>query len=254
MSWCAAAWRLFGLERRLWPAGVDSERRMPLTGHLAELRRRLIVGLFALACGTALTWGSLGHVYAWLARPAGAVQLVALGPGEGFATDLRLALFGGCCLALPTWLVQAALFIAPALDATGRRRLPLWMAGALALACGGGLAGYFVVLPAALRFLLTRGAAAATVMSVARYTGFALAALLTTAAIAEFPLVLLVLSSLGVVSPEALRQRRRQGWLLMVVGAALITPSTDAVTLVLLTGPLIALYEITLLLMKAVRA
>lgn len=227
---------------------------MPLSGHLAELRRRLIVALFALAVGTALTWGSLARLYAWLARPAGAIQLIALGPGEGFVTDFRLALFGGCCLAAPTWLVQATLFVAPALAAKSRRRLPLWVTGALALACGGGLAGYFVVLPAALRFLLARGAAAATVLSVARYTSFALATLLVTAAIAEFPLVLLALVGLGVVSPEALRRRRRQGWLFMVVAAALVTPSTDAVTLVLLTGPLIALYEATLLVMKAVRA
>lgn len=254
MSWRAAAARLpLGRVRPLWLCALDSERRMPLGEHLAELRRRLIVGLFALAIGTVLTWGSLERVYAWLARPAGAIQLIALGPGEGLATDLRLALFGGCCLAAPTILVQATLFVGPALTAEGRRRLPLWVAAAFALACGGVLAGYFVVLPAALRFLLTRGAVAATVLSVARYTSFALVTLLATAAVAEFPLALLALAGLGVVSSDTLRRRRRQGWLFMIVAAALVTPSTDAVTLVLLAAPLIVLYEATLLLMKAVR-
>ncbi|MGE5560924.1 MAG: twin-arginine translocase subunit TatC [Chloroflexota bacterium] len=264
MSWrSAVGWRrmagLRGVFAAVWPA-VDVERRMPLADHLAELRRRLILSLFALAAGTILTWGSLPRLYSWLARPAGSPTLISLSPGEGFATDLRLALFGGCCLALPVWLVQAALFVAPALSGAARRRLPQYIAGVLLLACGGAAAGYLVVLPAALRFLLGRGATAAAtiraaaVLSLSRYTSFVLTSVLATVVAAEIPVVLLALAQLGLIRADTLRRRRRQGWLLMVVGAAVLTPSTDAVTLVLLAGPLILLYEVTLLLMKAVRA
>lgn len=268
MSWRSTlAWSTAGLRGLLAGSGPDAgERRMPITGHLAELRRRLILALFALVVGTLLTWGSLGPIYVGLVRPAGGAALIALSPGEGLATDIRLAVFGGCCLALPIWLVQAALFVAPALGRSSRRRLPLFVAGAVALAVAGGLAGYLLILPAALRFLLSRGAAVAGLagpdggaaahgaMSVARYTGFALTNILAAAIAAETPVLLLGLAQLGLIRATTLRRRRREGWLLLIIAAAILTPSTDALTMVLLAAPLILLYELTLLLMKAVRA
>lgn len=221
---------------------------MPLLDHLAELRRRLIVSLLILGLGAAAVFRFSGDLLSWLARPAGGLVFVA--PAEAFYTRLQVALFGGFLLTLPFLLHQAWLFVARALDGRWRRVAMLLAPLSYLLFIAGAALAVFLVVPAALRFLLSYGSEGVRpLLSLSAYLEFVTGLSLAFGIVFQLPLALFALNRAGVVERGRLRGLRGPIYVACFAAAALLTPGPDVVTQLLLGLPAVLLFELSLLAM-----
>ena len=225
--------------------------RMPITGHLAELRSRLIKVSIAVVVGTVLAFFVSDELLEFLVRPYRAAvpgaNLAYFRPTEAFSTVMRVSLFGGFLLALPVVLYQLWRFVAPALSRREKRWAYPLTAVFVALFIAGVVVGY-VALERGLGFLLDFGGdALEPIIRAEDYLKFAIRFILAFGIAFEFPVFLFAAAAFGVVSSRMLASNRRWAVVIILVGAAVITPSGDPVTLFLLATPLYVLYELTIL-------
>lgn len=171
---------------------------------------------------------------------------VTLGIGEPFTTTILIALMFALLIALPIILFQLYGFVIPAFSPTERRiALPLMSAIPVLFACGV-LFGYFVVLPAAVRFFQNFNSDQFNVLVQARdYYKFAIVTLLAMGLAFQVPVGILAATRAGIVTPRTLRKNRR--YALVVCAAVAAFLPGDAITLVLETVPLYLLYEASIL-------
>ncbi len=227
-----------------------AERPLTLAEHLEELRRRLTVSFLALLATVGFSFTQVDRMMDYLQRPAaGALtQLAYFHPTEPLTAYIKLAALSGLVLAMPVILWQLWGFIRLGLNRR-EQALGLVFAGWGSFQFLAGVAfAYFVLLPASLQFLLKIGRnRLEPVISVEAYLSFVTAILGWTGLVFELPVVLFILAKVGVVTPEWLRQQRSYAILILVIVAAVITPTTDPVNLMLMAAPLIVLYECSIL-------
>lgn len=173
---------------------------------------------------------------------------VTLGIGEPFATTLMVAFMFALLLAMPLILYQGYAFVVPAFTPEEKRvAIPL-LSMVPALFIAGVAFGYFLVLPAAVRFLQNFNADEFNVLVQARdYYKFVALTLLATGMVFQIPVGILALTRLGVVSVGTLRRNRRYAIVAIAV-VAMLLPGTDPVSMLILMGPLIILFELSILL------
>jgi sec-independent protein translocase protein TatC len=217
---------------------------MPLTGHLAELRNRLLWSLLAIAVGTAIGF-ALGDQIILLLRaplPAG-VPLVQIDITDGFSITLQVAIVAGVILAMPVLLLHLWRFIAPGLTASEQRAVLPWIPAALVFfALGVGVA--YVVMPFAAAFLLSFLQTGVTPMiNIRSYFDFMTSLFLAFGILMEFPILLIGLSRVGIVTSERLRRSRRMVILVIAIFAAVATPGGDLVSPFVLGVTLYVLFE-----------
>lgn len=214
------------------------------------MRRRLGICLGAVALGACVSWSFADQILAWLQRPAGALapRLAFFSPTEALGAYLHVAVAGGVALAVPVMLHQIWRFVRSGLAWRERvAALAFVWCGSLLFALGVWFA-YAVCLPLFLRFLLAFGRPhLEPVLSVSRYLSFVLGMLLTCGALFELPLVIVLLTRLGILMPESMQRHRGAALVVLLTVAAVLTPTTDAVSLLVMTLPLAALYELSLL-------
>jgi sec-independent protein translocase protein TatC len=219
--------------------------------HLDELRSRLIKSLIAVAVGTFVAFFFYEDILALLARPyemaVPGSELVFFRPTEAFSLSMRLSLFGGVILASPVILYQIWRFVAPALTPREKRwAIPITIIFVL-LFLAGVVVGYFA-LERGLGFLLGFGSEnLEPVIGADYYLSFAMRFILAFGISFEFPVFIFAAAAVGVVSSAQLRSVRRWAVLIIVVFAAVITPSGDPLTLMLLAVPMYVLYEASIL-------
>lgn len=223
---------------------------MTAVEHLEELRLRLVTALLAWAVGTLAALPFADDLLAALARPLPGLYVTS--PAEAFVTHLRLAVYAGAVLAAPVALYQAIAFVLPALT-PGERRVLLWsLPGTAALFVLGAGFGYAVVLPLLVRFLL--GFATGPLrplITAGNYLSFVAGAVLPFGLAFQLPAVVLLLGRLGLVTAAGLARWRRHAVVAALAAGAALTPTTDAVSQLLLAGPLWLLYEASTLLLAA---
>jgi sec-independent protein translocase protein TatC len=255
------------LRRRRRPQ--DPDKNMTVVEHLTELRRRLVMAILAVVLGMVGGWFLYPHVFTWALRPFCAFMKdhtdVALDPQhpckvvflsitEPFITKIKVVGFLGLVIALPVVLYQLWRFITPGLTERERRyAMPFVISSLLLFALGGWMA--YWTLPKGLNFLL--GFAGTSnikfVMSTGKYLGFVMLILLAFGAAFEFPLILISLTLVGVLSSRKLRDWRRYALVLIAVIAAVITPSQDWFTMTALMVPLIIFYELSILISRILK-
>lgn len=233
-----------GLQR----PGAD-QPRLPVAGHLEELRRRLWVCLGTVTAASVLNFAWADTLIGWLKRPAGSMlpRLAFFSPPEAILAYMKVAVAAGLILSMPIVLHELWAFLRPAL--TPRERGSglafVWWGSALFLA--GGAFAYWVLLPVSLQFLLGFGGGELEpVISISRYLSFTTTVILAAGLVFQLPLAVLMLAQLGVVNPRMLRRKRRQALVAMAVASAVVTPTADASTMLLMTAPMLALYEISI--------
>lgn len=219
------------------------EETMTIVQHLEELRRRLVVSLFALAAGAVFGWFQAGRVIHFLARQAG--YLVFFHPTEAFFAYLDVALAVGLVIASPIVLGQLWLFIVPGLLPKEVHFFKRWVPWVVGLFVAGMAFGYFAVYPVALRFFVRMGRGMTPALAVQRYLGFLWTWIFPFGLMFELPLVLVVLAKLGVVTAARLRQGRKYFLFGAYVVAVFIAPS-EIVLQLLIAIPLLVLYELSL--------
>ena len=231
------------------PQRALNERRLPILDHLEELRKRVwgCVAVIILASMISFVWTD--QLVEWLKRPAGpALQRFAFfSPPEAFLAYVKVAITVGLFVSAPMILAQVWAFISPGLTVRERRYgvgFTWW--GSLLFLAGGAFA-YWVLLPVSLRFLLNFGRGQMEpVMSVSRYLSFTTMVILSCGLAFQLPLVMFILARLGLVNSTMLRQKWRHAVVAIVVAAAILTPTADVATLLLLAVPMLALYELSI--------
>lgn len=221
---------------------------MTIIGHLSELRRVIIVSLTAWVLASTISfWLFAREALAWLLAPLNA-PAVFLGPADGFLLTFQIALLAGAVAASPVILWQFLWFVIPALRRRERRMLwVLSTAGAVAFAAGAAFA-YLLLLPAMISFFMGFATEQFRPQIVgSRYVAFVLYLVAGCGAAFELPIVTATLSSMGLLSYRTLLKR----WRIAILGcfalAALITPSPDAFTMIMVALPLVALYGLGVL-------
>lgn len=226
---------------------------MSLVEHLDELRWRLIKAFAALAVGFIACFSLHRQIILWLTRPVGTTQFIFTAPPEYFVAALKVAFFAGLYLALPVILYQVVAFVLPGLTPQEQRWVLPIAAGSFLLFTLGGAFSYYVLLPAGLHFLL--GFAPGSVvpmLSVGTYLGFAASLVFATGLVFELPLVLLAFAWAGIVNSRMLASFRRGAIVAAVALGAVITPSADIFSQVLLAGALYGLYELSVALVRLI--
>lgn len=232
------------------------EKKLPLTAHLQELRRRLILSFVAIGVGFVICYVFADSLFEILANPlmkmmpAGGT-LIFTSVAEAFFTYMKVGFIAGAILASPFILYQVWAFVAPGLYRNEKRYVVPFILGGSLFFTLGVLFGYFVAIPVGFRFLL--GFASDFIKqlpSMKEYLTFTIKFLLAFGLVFEFPVVLVFLARIGVVDAKMLAKQRKYAILLVFIVAAAVTPSPDLLTQVLTAVPLIGLYELSILLSR----
>ena len=231
---------------------MNEAEKIPFTGHLEELRKRLVVCFIAIGIGFVASYGFKEQIFQILSRPLISAmgtgdKLIFTGLPEAFFTYLKVALLSAIMLAAPVILYEFWMFVAPSLYKKERSLLiPIVFISSFFF-IGGALFGYFVVFPFGFKFFL--GFASDTIQalpSMKEYLSFSAKLLLAFGLVFELPVVITFLAKLGIVSVDFLKKNRKYALILFFVGAAIITPP-DVITQIMMALPLMLLYEISIL-------
>jgi sec-independent protein translocase protein TatC len=231
---------------------IDHEDRLSIVEHLDELRSRLIVSSLVFCASLALCFWQNDLLLDIANDPLGSdKQPITLSPAEAFTTTLTVSAYFAILLAAPVLLYQLYAFVLPAFTQKEKRvAKPLLLLMPLLFICGAVFA-YFVVIPAALNFLLDFNADQFQNEIRARdYYSFVAMTEISMGALFQIPVAILALTKLGITSPQKLRKNRRYAILVIAVVAALL-PGVDPVTMLIEMVPLLVLFELSILLAAA---
>jgi sec-independent protein translocase protein TatC len=237
--------------RRVRP--VSHEDQLTLVEHLDELRSRLVVCLIVFAVAIALCFWQ-NHLLLELAQqplPHGHTRLLTLGVTEPFTTTLTVSAYGAIILSLPIWLWQLYAYVLPAFSPNEKRAvLPVLLMFPLLFLAGVAFS-YFVVMPAALHFLLDFNDSQFNIQVRAKdYYSFFSMTELAGALVFQMPLLILAVTRLGIVPVEWFSKNRRYAYLVIAIVAAAL-PGVDPVSMMLEMVPLLILFELSILIARA---
>ena len=243
---------------------------MSIMSHLEELRKRLLYSAAALFVGFLVCFQYSEPLLNWLQLPLTLVlkfkgtwpfvymsylpsptRLIFTAPAEAFWMYMKVGFIAGIFLALPFVLAQVWLFVSPGLKPRERRYALPFILSATTMFCLGALFCQYVILPFAIRFLLTYQTTNITPMiSVEKYVDFCAKFLLAFGIVFELPLIILLLSKLGLVTPQFLAKHRKWALLLAFIAGAILTPTPDMFNQTLMAAPIIILYEVGIILAR----
>jgi sec-independent protein translocase protein TatC len=236
---------------RIRPASFGD--RLSLVEHLDELRTRIVVSISAFAVAFALCFSENGRLLeiANAPLPNGMVP-VTFGVAEPFTTTVTVSAYAAIVISLPVILYEAYAYLLPAMTDRERRVIMPFLIMAPLLFMAGVVFGYFVVLPAATKFLLNFNQSQFNIQVRAKdYYSFFTVTLGAMGLIFQLPIGILAVTRLGIATPKQLAQNRRYAYVIIAV-VAMVLPGTDPVSMVLEMAPLIVLFEASLILARVV--
>ncbi|CAN5773380.1 twin-arginine translocase subunit TatC [soil metagenome] len=227
---------------------------MSFIEHLEELRIRVLWSLGAVVVGAGVGFWATNRfdVLGFLTRPVRPLledgRLTYLHPTEPFMVTIKVGIFVGVVLALPVVFYHFWRFVAPGLMENEKRIFVPALLASVALFVGGAALAFFLVLPFGLRFFLGFATESLQPMiTINDYFSFAMQITLMFGLVFEMPLVILVLTWIGVLPARVLRKYRRHAIAVMAIVSAVITPA-DVVSMLLMLVPLYLLFEVSVLL------
>lgn len=229
----------------------NDEKKLSLFGHLAELRKRLIRSLIAVVITTILSFIFYKEIFNILIRPAQGINLIFIEMTEMLGTIMRVCLVSGIILAMPYLTYQLIMFVSPALTRREKRYVYLILPWIALMFAAGVIFTYFILLPPAIKFLITFGSDIATPqIKIGNYISIVTRLLLAVGLVFEMPVVTTFLARLGIVKSKWLADKRKIAIILAFILAAIITPTFDPINQSLVAIPLIILYEMSIWLAK----
>lgn len=231
---------------------LSHEKYMPVADHLEELRRRIWICLFFWLAASIAAFYWSGDLLNLLRSVSGeGFIFIFTKPTEAFMALCKMAMTVGFFVSSPILLWQFLLFVLPALTNSERRKLFLIIPFASSLFAGGVIFAWYVALPVTWKFFLGFQSEGVKAMwSIGDAVGFAVGLLLLCGAVFELPLVIIFLAHIGLVNVSMLRRFRRPAYFLAFVIAAVVTPTPDAFTATVVAVPLIALFELSILVIR----
>ena len=240
----------------------SKESTMTLFEHLAELRNRVIVALVAVVAGMVVIWFLYNPIIKFMLEPytsfaaqhPGKVvtpNLVTSSPLEGFTTRLKVCGYGGVALATPVIFWELWRFITPGLHKNEKRYIFPFVAAAVVLFASGVAAAVFIF-PKALNWLIdVSGQGVVPLFSPSRYFTLYVAMAVVFGAVFMYPLILVFLEIAGVVPSRLWRKWRRPAIVVICAVAAIVTPSSDPFSFLAMAVPMLVLYEIAIIVGRA---
>jgi sec-independent protein translocase protein TatC len=243
----------------------DPEATMTLVEHLEELRTRLFIAIGSVTAGSVVGWFLYGPVLRLLQkpycdtlnnmpkanRPPTGCRFVFTGVLEPTLVKLKVVVFIGLFIALPIVLWQLWAFITPGLRKSERKwAIPFVLSSVFLFALGAVIA--YIMLPKGLGFLLGfAGQGFVPLITGGRFLGFVMLLAVAFGISFEFPIILIFLCGVGVISSDKLRQWRRGAIVFIAVFAAVITPSADPYTMLAMMIPMVLFYEAAIIVARA---
>jgi sec-independent protein translocase protein TatC len=233
------------------PAPAGEDKVMSLVDHLSELRRRVFISVLAVLVGTALGFAAAPSIITLLAdQIPNTDALFFTQLGGAFFVTLRIAVIVGVAVASPIVLYELWAFISPGLTPHERRAARPWVPMAILFFLLGVSVAY-VTLPYAATFLLGfQSQDLRPLITAENYFAFVTTLFVAFGAVMEFPIALVLLSKLGILSVERLQASRRYVMLAIVLFSVVITPGGDPVSPMIMSGVMYVLYELTIQLLK----
>ncbi len=235
------------------PTPEESDfRNQTIIEHLVELRDRLIKSLYGVLVGMAACWSVSERIFDLIRAPitpylpAGGLYFTS--PMDKFLAHIKISLVAGVILSSPFWVFQAWRFVSPGLYRNEKKYALGFVFSGTGLFCVGIAFAYFAVLPMAFKFLMTFGGAVdQPFITINDYLSFVSTTTLAFGVSFELPLILVILGLMGIISQQALKDKRRYAIVGIAIVSAIITPP-DLLSMVLMLVPMWALYEISVLL------
>ena len=232
---------------------MSKDKRLTITGHLIEIRQRLTISVIVLVITVIVAFVFYEEIFHFLIAPAGDVPLIYTEMTEMLSTTMKVSLAGGVVLAMPFFIYQFIMFVSPALTRREKKYVYIALPWIALMFAGGVAFAYLILLPPALKFLLTFGGDIATPqIKIGNYITLVTRLLVAVGVVFEIPVVITFLSRLGIVTPQWLSRKRKWAFIGAFILAAIITPTMDPINQALVAVPLVVLYEISILLSKLV--
>lgn len=227
---------------------MSSQKELTIVEHLEELRLRLIKCVVALVSGALLSYGfvdSILYLITRLTMPY--CKLIFLKPTEAFIVRIKVAFYVGLFFAFPVLVYQIWQFIRPGLHKKERKHVYWVIPSSYLLFCGGILFAYYLVLPTGIRFLLSYGTdQIQPLLSISDFLSFLTIFLLSFGIIFQFPLIVIFLTWIGLVTPGKMRAHYRIAVLIIFIVAAIITPGPDVFSQLMMVLPMLLFYEVSI--------
>lgn len=226
------------------------EEKMPLTDHLGELRTRLVRILIVVGIGLAACWFYKDLLFQVITRPLYQVlpqnsHMIYTSLPEAFFNYIKICFYSSLVLTSPYTLYQLWKFISPGLYKSEKKYVGPFVIISTILFVGGVLFGYYLALPPAFGFFVEFSSDFLKPMiSVKEYLSFSIKLLLAFGLSFELPVLIFFMAKIGIVTSKMLSKNRRYAILIIFIAAAILTPSPDAFTQIIMAIPLIGLYEI----------
>lgn len=240
---------------------------MPLTEHLGDLRKRLIIAFGTLFIAFLISFTFSESIFRFIMFPLKYnlflstdnpyihfipqdrlqnIKLVFLAPAEAFWMHIKIAFVAGLIMSLPVIFYQLWKFVSPGLLQKERKYAVPFIFITTSLFLIGSAFCFLVVLPFAMRFLLTYkvGDFLSPMLSIGRYVDFCLKFILAFGAVFELPIVIIFFTRIGLVTPKTLAKNRKYAVLIAFVIAAILTPTPDFFNQTLMAVPMMVLYEV----------
>lgn len=222
-------------------------------GHLDELRLRLFKSFIAVVIAACLFYPFVGRFLAFLIKPVG--KVVFTSPADAFVVRLMLLICAGVVLALPVVVYQLWQFVAAGLKEDERKYIRFFAPASFVLFIAGSVFGYWVIIPVGMKFFLSFSTESIVPMiTLPNYISFIVTLVLAFGLCFQLPLALMFLARVGIVTPAFLVQKRKHAVVLILIASAVLTPSPDAVSQILMAGPLLVLYELGVIASKFMKS
>ncbi|MCM8786617.1 MAG: twin-arginine translocase subunit TatC [Candidatus Omnitrophica bacterium] len=225
------------------------DRPLPLVEHLTELRRRILISIiFIISASFFLSFFS-SNLLGILKIPASVYidKLAYFSPEDAFSIYFYISIIGGFVVSFPVIIYQVWKFILPALDQKYKKFTIFFIFICSFNFILGVLFAYFLFLPNALRFLLNIGRNnLVAIISATKYIRFVTYIMLVFGFIFELPVLIFLLTKFGIIDVKILQKKFKYAFVLIFIISAILTPTTDIFNMLILSLPLLAIYQISI--------
>lgn len=233
----------------------DEEVEMTLSEHLEELRKRLIISVIAILITTTAVFFVSEFLLQVLIAPSGGLQLKAFNLTDGFMIKARIALYGGIVLAFPVWAFHIIRYVSPGLMENERRVIFPALAFSLGLFILGVAFGYFMLSGMIRALVMFFPTGVELLPNADEYISFVLFFLLAAGIAFQLPTIIIVLVQLRIVKTSWLRKNRRYTYFALFAFAEIVTPVSDPIVApMVVMGPLVILYELSVILGRRIES
>lgn len=232
---------------------LNNNAEMPIFDHLEELRHRILFALIFFVVITLICFIYIKNISLMIQQPAAGIKFLQLAPGEYLFASIKIAIYTGLLISSPFTIYQLLLFILPGLTKKEISTIIPILISSIALFFIGIFFSYKILAPAALQFLINYGAEIVEpTWSFEQYFNFILLLFFTTGLAFQIPIIQIILGIFNIISSETMWTYWKYIIFVTTIFSAILTPSTDPLTQILMSLAMFSLYVIGILFLKII--